>query len=106
MKNILIVLLISAIAIAERDPRCPEENPGDLAVHLPHDYECTKFYMCDTEGNRVVVDCDDGLHYNEEIQVKTISIRLQNFTFFYRLLCCYILIFRLVIGQKRVKNNV
>lgn len=69
MKTALIILLLGAFVAAERDPRCPFEKPGDLAVHLPHDTECTKFYKCDGEGHRIEMNCDEGLHYDPNLEV-------------------------------------
>lgn len=49
------------------DPRCPVINP-EYVLHLPHEYDCTKFYKCDW-GRAILFDCPAGLHFNRELQV-------------------------------------
>lgn len=53
--------------------KCPKDNSGD-AVHIAHEYDCTKFYKCDW-GHKVLFDCPymneqkDRLHFNKVLQV-------------------------------------
>lgn len=49
------------------DPRCPVVNP-EYVLHLPHEYDCTKFYKCDW-GRAILFDCPAGLHFNRDLQV-------------------------------------
>jgi hypothetical protein len=44
------------------DPRCPPSNEG-WAVHIPHEYDCTKFYKCDW-GVPKLFECEPGLHFS------------------------------------------
>ncbi|XP_043480595.1 uncharacterized protein LOC122510193 [Leptopilina heterotoma] len=53
--------------------KCPKDNSGD-AVHIAHEYDCTKFYKCDW-GRKVLQYCPymnenkDRLHFNRVLQV-------------------------------------
>lgn len=65
MLAIITVLMVYAIgqSFAQTDPRCPPYNEG-LVVHLPHEYDCTKFYKCDW-GIPVLFDCEPpGTHWS------------------------------------------
>nr|XP_022904659.1 chondroitin proteoglycan-2-like [Onthophagus taurus] len=42
---------------------CPENG-----VHLPHESDCTKFYICDW-GKPILQQCPGGLHFNPSLQV-------------------------------------
>lgn len=57
----LSILFLSAMG-QEKDPRCPPLNEG-LAVHIPHEYDCTKFYKCDW-GIPKLFECGYGLHFS------------------------------------------
>ena len=46
----------------EKDPRCPPYNEG-FVVHIPHEYDCTKFYKCDW-GIPKLFACELGLHFS------------------------------------------
>jgi Chitin binding Peritrophin-A domain len=63
--KILVSITVFQIASGqEKDPRCPPYNEG-LVVHLPHEYDCTKFYKCDW-GVPKLFDCRPGLHFSVE----------------------------------------
>lgn len=51
-----------------RDPECPWPNPLNDTVHLPHDTDCDKFFVCDN-GNKKPISCPDGLHFNKELEI-------------------------------------
>lgn len=55
--------------VRQTDPRCPPNNDG-LVVHLPHEYDCTKFYKCDW-GIPVLFDCQPpGTHWRYEHNIR------------------------------------
>ncbi|XP_014484637.1 PREDICTED: uncharacterized protein LOC106749556 [Dinoponera quadriceps] len=53
---------------------CPDRNPGNTTILLPHDYDCTKFYMC-LGSEKVEQVCPymneegDRLHFNPRTNV-------------------------------------
>ena len=47
------------------DPRCPAVNVNGSVIHLPHEYDCTKFYTCDW-GLPILMSCPESLHWSVE----------------------------------------
>ncbi|XP_019700683.2 uncharacterized protein LOC109504625 [Harpegnathos saltator] len=54
--------------------KCPAVDPKDTTIHLAHETDCTKFYMCHA-GKKIPKDCPymnkegDRLHFNPRLQV-------------------------------------
>ncbi|XP_032682919.1 uncharacterized protein LOC116849660 [Odontomachus brunneus] len=54
--------------------KCPAKDPNDTTIHLAHEYDCTKFYMCQG-GKKILRKCPymnkqgDRLHFNPRLQV-------------------------------------
>lgn len=69
MNSLVAICLLGAfVNLCEaQGSRCPLNNDG-LAVHIPHETECTLFYKCNW-GNAVLQSCPAGLHFNQALQV-------------------------------------
>ncbi|XP_021707708.1 uncharacterized protein LOC110678739 [Aedes aegypti] len=66
---ILFLLPILGLASATnvfKDPRCIQYSAGAQAMTLPHRTDCTKFYICDAEGNALEMRCPGKLYYSAE----------------------------------------
>ncbi|EFN75531.1 Peritrophin-1 [Harpegnathos saltator] len=54
--------------------KCPAVDPKNTTIHLAHESDCTKFYMC-RAGKKIPQDCPymnkegDRLHFNPHLQV-------------------------------------
>jgi len=72
---ILYVATLSVIALDESPvanilTKCPEVNPRNMTVFVPHESDCTKFYSCNMgiKGKPltcpVMDDSGNRLHFN------------------------------------------
>lgn len=50
------------------DPDCPFPDPLNYTVHLPHEWDCTKFYKCD-HGFKVLFECPPTTYFSETLEV-------------------------------------
>ncbi|XP_018337851.1 PREDICTED: uncharacterized protein LOC108745930 [Trachymyrmex septentrionalis] len=74
---ILVVTLGIALngSLADIPTECPETNPQNETVFIPHESDCTKFYSCHMGVKGKPLDCpfmdENGnkLHFNPELQV-------------------------------------
>lgn len=53
---------------AELDTRCPTFYDYSETIHLAHESDCNKFYICNW-GEAVVHYCPEGLHFNPKYKV-------------------------------------
>ncbi|XP_018373002.1 PREDICTED: uncharacterized protein LOC108767562 isoform X2 [Trachymyrmex cornetzi] len=74
---ILVVTLGIALngSLADIPTKCPEINPQNETVFIPHESDCTKFYSCHMGVKGKPIDCpfmdENGnkLHFNPKLQV-------------------------------------
>lgn len=69
--SVLFVTLSMLVLASARDSRCPVYN-GDIratAIHFQHEYDCTKFYKCSTDGEAYELNCSGGSVYDPVVQV-------------------------------------
>jgi hypothetical protein len=59
-------LLVSAGVLPQGS--CPETDPLDHSVLLPHPTDCSKFFIC-SNGVPIEVWCPPGLYFNNELKV-------------------------------------
>lgn len=66
LKLLILLAIASSISSQEHwgpfDPRCPLLDDPMVPWHLPHEYDCTKFYKC-FDRQRVLFDCPPGLEW-------------------------------------------
>jgi Chitin binding Peritrophin-A domain len=61
--KLVIVTLIGLVATQTPDARCPAENQRP-PIHLPHETDCTLYYVCHL-GNRILMPpCPQGQHFD------------------------------------------
>ncbi|XP_025832634.1 chitin-binding domain protein cbd-1 [Agrilus planipennis] len=48
--------------------KCPEVDPIDTSIYLPHESDCSKFYQC-SNGVAVQQSCPSGLFFNTKLNV-------------------------------------
>nr|XP_031836013.1 peritrophin-48-like [Nomia melanderi] len=59
MRDILFLVLVAATGIVTAIPNeCPELDPWDKPVQLPHESDCNKYYKC-LMGKKFLSDCDE-----------------------------------------------
>ncbi|XP_049297564.1 peritrophin-1-like [Anopheles funestus] len=51
----------------EPSPNCPEEYDPDHMVYIPHETDCTKYYICDPYGVELEQTCPSDLHWNPAV---------------------------------------
>ncbi|KAL1377545.1 hypothetical protein pipiens_016192 [Culex pipiens pipiens] len=66
-----LLLVLLASTAAERDPRCARYTRGAQARTLPHDTDCTKFYMCDIQGNALEMKCPKNTFFSVDSGICT-----------------------------------
>ncbi|KAJ9600290.1 hypothetical protein L9F63_009415, partial [Diploptera punctata] len=57
----LIGVLVTLSGSSAR--KCPVPDPLTHVVFLPHEADCSKYYMC-SNGNPILQNCPPGLHFN------------------------------------------
>ena len=69
---VFIALLIVVISVAAiKDARCPDYTSiNDHAVHLPHDKNCNRYYVCEHDHSLIENKCPPELEFNPKISVK------------------------------------
>ncbi|KAH0549473.1 hypothetical protein KQX54_009522 [Cotesia glomerata] len=72
---ILTIKLVSAFAADNEIPtECPQVDPINTTIHIAHELDCSKFYVC-SNGRKILMMCPlmDGagnrLHFNPKLQV-------------------------------------
>ncbi|XP_053686533.1 peritrophin-1-like [Sabethes cyaneus] len=69
MLTLFIVGCLLATGAFAQDPRCPAIcDPLDQPVFLPHEWDCSKYYVC-SNGYAVEMQCPDPLLWNQSINV-------------------------------------
>lgn len=55
--------------LVESSFACPDNEGGaDKTIFLPHEYDCTKYYVCN-QGTPMPFDCGPGTHFNPRLEV-------------------------------------
>ncbi|XP_065085715.1 uncharacterized protein LOC135707759 [Ochlerotatus camptorhynchus] len=62
---LFLLPLLVASATATRDSRCVQYNAGAEAMTLSHRSDCTKFYICDVEGNALEMKCPSKTYFSQ-----------------------------------------
>ncbi|XP_055538566.1 uncharacterized protein LOC129726032 [Wyeomyia smithii] len=65
MKLILLTILIAS-AVDARDPRCVQYKLNAQALTLPHRSDCTKFHICDVQGNALEMKCPANTYFSAD----------------------------------------
>jgi hypothetical protein len=64
VKFLILFSLFSIFLNASSKVECPIAEEG-LAIFVPHQNDCTKFYMC--QGDiPILMSCPDGLYFNDK----------------------------------------
>lgn len=90
MRSLVVLLIVVvAVASAQRDPRCaifrpeeevPQEQEGNFwevpiiqsrwitnePQYMPHPDDCSRFYVCDRDGHLIEASCPWNLEFNPE----------------------------------------
>eukprot|EP00091_Calanus_sinicus_P017839 TRINITY_DN3872_c0_g1_i1.p1 TRINITY_DN3872_c0_g1~~TRINITY_DN3872_c0_g1_i1.p1 ORF type:complete len:121 (-),score=41.98 TRINITY_DN3872_c0_g1_i1:55-417(-) len=63
------LLLTILVASLQAELICPPVSQGDLANFFPNEDDCGSYYMCDAGLNPVLMNCPDGLFWDENLDV-------------------------------------
>lgn len=63
---IVVLSILVASAVATRDPRCIQYKANSEALTLPHRSDCTKFHICDIQGNALEMRCPANTYFSAD----------------------------------------
>ena len=61
---LLVVSVLVAATAAARDSRCVQYKVDSEALTLSHKSDCTKFYICDSQGAALEMKCPPNTYFS------------------------------------------